>query len=195
MSVVQKMVGMVLRPIAEWQARGRSGEAFAAALERSGANIAARFAGASDTPGNREAVNHITGLERWGQRRLRVALGEPPVMDSYRGYRLPEGSDVKTLAQAFADTRRETAALALELGRAGFPVALGARRTDRLEEVAAHIRADGGEAVVHPLDLTDDDSVAAFANAVQQYLGDIEVVVSNAGAVAPGTITAITTPG
>lgn len=117
MSVVQKMIGMVLRPVAEWQARGRSSEAFAAALERSGTNITARFEGAKDTPGNREAVNHITGLERWGGRRLRVALGEPLVMDSYRAYRLPEESDIKTLARAFVDTRRTTVALALELGR------------------------------------------------------------------------------
>jgi NADP-dependent 3-hydroxy acid dehydrogenase YdfG len=83
------------------------------------------------------------------------------------------------------------AATALRLGRAGLPVALGARRTDRLEEVAAQIRADGGEAVAHPLDLTDEGSVAEFAKAVQGELGDIEVVVSNAGAVAPGTITEI----
>ena len=117
MSVVQKMIGMALRPVAEWQARGRSSEAFAAALERSGKNIAARFGQASDTPGNREAVNHITGIERWGGRRLRVALGEPPVMDSYRAYRLPEESDIKALARAFADTRRQTVELALELGR------------------------------------------------------------------------------
>jgi NAD(P)-dependent dehydrogenase (short-subunit alcohol dehydrogenase family) len=52
-------------------------------------------------------------------------------------------------------------------------------------------RSPPGEAVVQPLDLTDDDSVAAFAKAVQQDLGDIEVVVSNAGAVAPGTITEV----
>jgi NADP-dependent 3-hydroxy acid dehydrogenase YdfG len=83
------------------------------------------------------------------------------------------------------------AATALRLGQAGLPVALGARRTDKLEEVAARIREDGGEAVVHPLDLTDDDSVEAFAKAVQADLGDIEVVVSNAGAVAPGTITEV----
>jgi len=80
------------------------------------------------------------------------------------------------------------AATALSLGRAGYPVALGARRTHKLAEVASQIRADGGEAVVHALDLTDDDSVATFAKAVQEQLGDIEVVVSNAGAVAPGTI-------
>jgi len=83
------------------------------------------------------------------------------------------------------------AATALRLAQAGLPVALGARRTDKLEEVAARIRADGGEAFVHPLDLTDDGSVTAFAKAVQEELGDIEVVVSNAGAVAPGHLTEI----
>ena len=41
---------------------------------------------------------------------------------------------------------------------------------------------------MHALDLTDDESVTAFAKAVAADLGDIEVVVSNAGAVAPGTI-------
>jgi NAD(P)-dependent dehydrogenase (short-subunit alcohol dehydrogenase family) len=83
------------------------------------------------------------------------------------------------------------AATALRLAEHGFPVALGARRADRLEDVAAQIRADGGEAVVHRLDLTDDDSVSAFAKAVQADLGDVEVVVSNAGVVAPGTITEV----
>jgi NADP-dependent 3-hydroxy acid dehydrogenase YdfG len=83
------------------------------------------------------------------------------------------------------------AATAVRLGQAGHPVALGARRTDKLEEVADRIRAEGGEAVVHPLDLTDDDSVTDFAKAVQADLGDVEVVISNAGAVAPGTITEI----
>jgi NAD(P)-dependent dehydrogenase (short-subunit alcohol dehydrogenase family) len=80
------------------------------------------------------------------------------------------------------------AATALGLAAAGFPVALGARRTDKLDEVAAQIRADGGEAVTHPLDLTDEESVETFAKAVAAELGDIEVLVSNAGAVAPGTI-------
>jgi NADP-dependent 3-hydroxy acid dehydrogenase YdfG len=80
------------------------------------------------------------------------------------------------------------AATALSLASAGFPVALGARRTDRCQEVAGRIRADGGEAVAHPLDVTDSDSVDAFAKAVVADLGDVEVVVSNAGAVAPGTV-------
>lgn len=80
------------------------------------------------------------------------------------------------------------AATALTLAAAGYPVALGARRVDKLDDLAASIRESGGEVVVSPLDVTDDDSVAAFAKEVTAGLGDIEVVVSNAGAVAPGTI-------
>ena len=71
--------------------------------------------GLPDTSHNREVVNHIVGIERWGQRRLRVALGEPPLLDSYRGYRLPEGTDLGALLAAFSDTRRGTVELAREL--------------------------------------------------------------------------------
>jgi NADP-dependent 3-hydroxy acid dehydrogenase YdfG len=80
------------------------------------------------------------------------------------------------------------AATALTLAAAGYPVALGARRVDKLDDLAASIRESGGEVVVSPLDVTDEDSVAAFAKEVTAGLGDIEVVISNAGAVAPGTI-------
>lgn len=80
------------------------------------------------------------------------------------------------------------AATAGRLAAAGFPVALGARRTEQCEEVAKEIREAGGEAVVHPLDVTDQSSVEAFAKAVRSDLGDVEVVVSNAGLVRPGTV-------
>lgn len=80
------------------------------------------------------------------------------------------------------------AATALTFAAAGYPVALGARRTDKCEELAAHIRDQGGEATAVSLDLTDEASVTAFAKTVQDQLGEIETVVSNAGAVAPGVI-------
>ena len=49
------------------------------------------------------------------------------------------------------------------LAAAGHPVVLGARRLDRLEETAAKIVADGGEAHRRsPLDLTDDASIDAL---------------------------------
>jgi NADP-dependent 3-hydroxy acid dehydrogenase YdfG len=78
------------------------------------------------------------------------------------------------------------AATALTLAAAGYPVALGARRTDKLDELAAQIRSQGGEVTAHALDLTDDESVETFAAKVAADLGDIEIVVSNAGLVQPG---------
>ena len=80
------------------------------------------------------------------------------------------------------------AATARVLGAAGFPVALGARRVEVCGQIAAEIRAAGGEAVAHALDLTDADSVAAFAEKVTADLGEVEVVVSNAGVVGPGVV-------
>ena len=80
------------------------------------------------------------------------------------------------------------AATALTLAAAGHPVALGARRTDKCDEVAAQVREAGGEAVVHALDVTDEASVRDFAEKVTADLGAVEVVVSNAGSVAPGTV-------
>jgi NADP-dependent 3-hydroxy acid dehydrogenase YdfG len=79
------------------------------------------------------------------------------------------------------------AATAATLAAAGYPVVLGARRVDRLEDLAAKIRADGGEALALPLDLTDTESIAAFARRAEDELGPIEVLVSNAGDVQPIT--------
>ncbi|HEX9030343.1 MAG TPA: SDR family oxidoreductase [Streptosporangiaceae bacterium] len=73
------------------------------------------------------------------------------------------------------------AATASALGSAGFPVALGARRTGACEELAATIRAGGGEAVAYPLDVSDDESVTSFTAAVTEALGPIEVLVCSAG--------------
>lgn len=78
-------------------------------------------------------------------------------------------------------------AIAEALAGAGHPVVLGARRVDRLEEVAAKLVASGGEAVGLPLDLTDDASIDAFAAAAHELLGPIEILVSNAGEVLPAT--------
>ena len=78
-------------------------------------------------------------------------------------------------------------ATALALAEAGHPVVLGARRLDRLEELAGRITAGGGEALALRLDLADDASVDAFAAGAEARLGPIEVVVSNAGDVLPAT--------
>ncbi|WNV75048.1 SDR family oxidoreductase [Geodermatophilus sp. DSM 44513] len=64
------------------------------------------------------------------------------------------------------------AATATRLAAEGFDVVLGARRLDRLTELAAAI---GARAL--PLDVTDPDSVAAFTGALDR----VDVLVNNAG--------------
>jgi NADP-dependent 3-hydroxy acid dehydrogenase YdfG len=80
------------------------------------------------------------------------------------------------------------ATTALTLAAAGYPVALGARRVDKCAEIVEQIRSEGGEAIAHPLDVTDQASVDAFAKAVAADFGDVEVLISNAGHVSPGIV-------
>ncbi|RPH57433.1 SDR family NAD(P)-dependent oxidoreductase [bacterium] len=65
------------------------------------------------------------------------------------------------------------AATARALGRAGFRVIVGARRLDRLREVAEPLGA-----TALPLDVTDAGSVAAF---VSQMPEEVHLLVNNAG--------------
>lgn len=73
------------------------------------------------------------------------------------------------------------AGIARDLGAHGARLVLGARRTDRLEALAAEIRAAGGTAVTRALDVTDRADVAAFAAAGRAAFGPIDVIVNNAG--------------
>jgi NADP-dependent 3-hydroxy acid dehydrogenase YdfG len=67
------------------------------------------------------------------------------------------------------------------LAAQGHQVVLGARRADRLEQLAADIRAAGGVAEYRVLDVTDMADVQAFADFARQKFGHIDVLVNNAG--------------
>ena len=79
------------------------------------------------------------------------------------------------------------AATARLLAAAGHPVVLGARRLERCEEEAAAIRHAGGEATALHLDMADPASVSAFAEGAVAAYDEIDILVSNAGDVVPGT--------
>jgi NADP-dependent 3-hydroxy acid dehydrogenase YdfG len=79
-------------------------------------------------------------------------------------------------------------AVACALGALGWPVAIGARRADRLRGVADAIVAAGGRAIAAPLDVTVPASVDAFFATAEAALGPIDVVVSNAGIGVPGLL-------
>src|SRR5712672_1305561 len=72
-------------------------------------------------------------------------------------------------------------ACAVLLARAGHRVILAARNLEKLDSVAAELRANGHEAFTVELDLASHESIkAAFAKAVQTA-GPIEILVNNAG--------------
>ncbi|MFJ4787518.1 SDR family oxidoreductase [Streptomyces sp. NPDC088794] len=73
----------------------------------------------------------------------------------------------------------EAAARALAAG--GHHVVLGARRVDRLAEIADSIKAAGGSADYSELDVTSLDSVNAFVSTAHERHGRIDVLVNNAG--------------
>lgn len=72
-------------------------------------------------------------------------------------------------------------ATALALAKAGFCVAAGARRTDRLEELEREVSAAGGRIVCRRLDVSDRGSCEEFVAAVLKECGSIDVLVNNAG--------------
>ena len=67
------------------------------------------------------------------------------------------------------------------LAGAGHRVVLGARRIERLEKLAAEIRADGGEAGFRALDVTDAADVQSFVESAREKYGRVDVIVNNAG--------------
>jgi len=63
----------------------------------------------------------------------------------------------------------------------GARVVVAARREDRLKVLASEIAANGGEATVVRLDVTDADSVAAAFDAAEKAYGVVDIVSNNAG--------------
>jgi NAD(P)-dependent dehydrogenase (short-subunit alcohol dehydrogenase family) len=79
------------------------------------------------------------------------------------------------------------AATASQLARAGHPVVLGARRLEACNEVVDAIKAEGGEAAAFYLDLGDAASITAFAAQANGTFGPLEVLISNAAQISPGS--------
>jgi NADP-dependent 3-hydroxy acid dehydrogenase YdfG len=67
------------------------------------------------------------------------------------------------------------------LAARGARVVLGARRTAKLEAIAADIERAGGQACIRALDVTRREDVEAFIAFAEREFGRIDVVVNNAG--------------
>jgi 3-oxoacyl-[acyl-carrier protein] reductase len=77
-------------------------------------------------------------------------------------------------------------ACALALSQAGARVVLAARNREKLEEVAAEIRAAGGQVYVVEIDLGSADSIReAFAKSASEF-GPTEILINNAAVTKDG---------
>jgi NAD(P)-dependent dehydrogenase (short-subunit alcohol dehydrogenase family) len=67
------------------------------------------------------------------------------------------------------------------LSRAGAGVVLAARRIERLKTLRAELEAEGGDAHVVGLDVTDPDSIRAAVAHAETEMGAIDILVNNSG--------------
>jgi NADP-dependent 3-hydroxy acid dehydrogenase YdfG len=79
-------------------------------------------------------------------------------------------------------------ATALACAKAGAKVALGARRSDRIDDLAGRITADGGTAVAIETDVADEASARAFVEGARDQLGGLHGLVNNAGVMLLGAV-------
>ena len=122
MSIIHQALGGLRRAFAglilEAPARRAGIDRLIKTLEKSGQAIEQSAARTSARPSNFDTLAHIIGIERWGQRRMRVALGEPLALEEYDGYR-PEEKNWLALREQFRTTRQETISLCKSLRMAG----------------------------------------------------------------------------
>lgn len=72
-------------------------------------------------------------------------------------------------------------ATALALAKIGMRVALGARRTDRLEDLESEIAAAGGTAASYTVDVTQRGACQDFVDDAVRRWGRVDILVNNAG--------------
>lgn len=67
------------------------------------------------------------------------------------------------------------------LAKNGAAVAITARRVDRIDALAAELRAGGFRAISLPLDVADAATIGPVLDQIQSELGSISILVNNAG--------------
>lgn len=127
---LDSLFGRLFKLQTTWAARGQSWNELIAHLENGPRALSVQVARAKDSQLNRRQLRHITGIERWGQQRLRTLLGEPYTRDEYDGYQPDDSLPVPDLWDAFTTTRRETIALARLLQSKGVSLRATAPHND-----------------------------------------------------------------
>ena len=78
------------------------------------------------------------------------------------------------------------------LAKAGAGVALAGRRVERLKSLRAEIEAEGGDAHVVPLDVTDHDGIRSAVAHTETEMGTIDILINNSGVATTQKLTEVT---
>jgi NAD(P)-dependent dehydrogenase (short-subunit alcohol dehydrogenase family) len=70
---------------------------------------------------------------------------------------------------------------AIVLAACGAKVAITGRRAEKLEELAAEIRASGGVCEPIPFDITNTEEIAQVVDKAESALGLVDILINNAG--------------
>jgi D-sorbitol dehydrogenase (acceptor) len=68
----------------------------------------------------------------------------------------------------------------MALVKEGAAVALGARRKDRLDDLAQRIEAEGGSAHALEVDVTDEAAARGFVEGAAEAMGGLDILINNA---------------
>ena len=79
-------------------------------------------------------------------------------------------------------------ATALAMVAEGASVALGARRKERLDELASRIESDGGKAVAIEADIAEEEQAKRLVETAHSELGGLDCLVNNAGVMLLGPL-------
>jgi clavulanate-9-aldehyde reducatase len=79
-------------------------------------------------------------------------------------------------------------ATARAMAAEGASAALGARRKDRLDELASQINDDGGTAVAIEADIADEEQARQLVEAAHAELGGLDCLINNAGVMLLGPL-------
>ena len=122
MSIQTRIRSAAVQTFIEWPAKRQTFGELAQKLGASKEQLEARFIEAEGTDKQRRTLRHIVGIERWGQRRLWLAIrfgGKSGVRssdvvfsDAHHLYKPAESAAWDELIAKFSGTRQETVALA-----------------------------------------------------------------------------------
>jgi hypothetical protein len=117
MALKDSITKLIVNVMIEQPAQRQGLENLQKKLQKTADDLAIRLKGIQDSQENRNKLRHIIAIEKWGQRRLKVALGETLIEDENHAYKPSEKSSWEELKSLYSIARLETLTIAKQLSK------------------------------------------------------------------------------